>query len=287
MDDEYTFVKLVGCGSFGKVTLVERNTDRHQFACKEISYKHMSMPEKGRVVDEINLLRKIWCLYVLQYVNRVIDKEAAKVYILTEYCSNGDLQDLIKRHRSARSYIKEKYVQKYLSQLVSALQACHTWKDKSGCVHPILHRDIKPANVFLDSAGDIRLGDFGLACQLDYKTASTDTYIGTPNAMSPNRISQLPYGLPSDVWSLGCVAYELVSLRHPFEADNHSSLVLKISRGRFPRIPCRYSDAMQVLVENALCIHTLKRESADQLGQRVKNFDKNSGEQQNSDSVID
>lgn len=75
----------------------------------------------------------------------------------------------------------EAFVWQVLQQLVSALSICHRRKQGGA----ILHRDIKPANVFLDSMGNVKLGDFGLARILAHNTSFAKTFVGTPYYMSP------------------------------------------------------------------------------------------------------
>lgn len=253
--DRYTRLQTIGKGSFGTVTLVRRKADGKALVWKELDYGKMTEREKKHVVTEVNLLRELRHPYIVKYCDRIIDKQTTKLYIVMEYCPGGDLAKLIKKHRAERSYIKEKYIWKFISQLVLALEECHTHKDPSGRTKPILHRDIKPANIFIDTSGDVKLGDFGLARELSSESKFAETYVGTPYYMSPELISQLKYNKTCDIWALGCLAYELAALRPPFEASNHLSLALKISEGRFPRIPSRYSDQLQNFIKSALQVN--------------------------------
>ena len=253
--EKYIVLQTIGKGSFGTVTLVKRKADGKVLVWKELDYGKMSEREKNHVVTEVNLLRELRHPFIVKYCDRIIDKQTTKLYIVMEYCPGGDLAKLIKKHRAERSYIKEKYIWKFISQLVLALEECHTHKNSSGITTPILHRDIKPANIFIDTTGDVKLGDFGLARELSSESKFAETYVGTPYYMSPELISQLKYNKSCDIWALGCLAYELAALRPPFEATNHLSLALKISEGRFPRIPSRYSDALQQFIQGALQVN--------------------------------
>lgn len=70
------------------------------------------------------------------------------------------------------------------------------------------------------------------------------THVGTPYYMSPEQISEQRYNEKTDIWSAGCVLYEMASLRAPFEASNQIQLAQKIKLGRFERIPANYSDEL-------------------------------------------
>ena len=105
-------------------------------------------------------------------------------------------------------------------QMALALQYLHTRR--------ILHRDLKTANVFLTRAGIVKLGDFGVSRVLSATSELAKTFVGTPYYLSPELLQNEPYGAATDVWALGVIFFEMVSLRHPFEANNFASLAHKI-----------------------------------------------------------
>jgi serine/threonine protein kinase len=82
----------------------------------------------------------------------------------------------------------------------------------------ILHRDLKPGNIFLDSNSDVKVGDFGLARVMNHESQYAFTHVGTPYYQSPELIYDQKYNELSDIWSLGCIIYELCALRPPFVA---------------------------------------------------------------------
>ncbi|CAJ0963399.1 unnamed protein product [Ranitomeya imitator] len=118
-------------------------------------------------------------------------------------------------------------------QLCLALKHVHDRK--------ILHRDIKSQNIFLTKSGTIQLGDFGIARVLNSTIELARTCIGTPYYLSPEICENRPYNNKSDIWALGCVLYEMCTLKHAFEAGNMKNLVLKIIRGSYPPVSVHYS----------------------------------------------
>ena len=84
-----------------------------------------------------------------------------------------------------------------------------------------MHRDLKPGNIFLDADYNVKLGDFGLSRIMGDESIFAYTHVGTPYYMSPEQINDQRYNEKSDIWSLGCIIYEIAALRAPFEATTH------------------------------------------------------------------
>jgi len=177
-----------------------------------------------------------------------------------EYCEGGDMGTLIKKCKKEKDYIAEDVIWKVFTQILLALHECHT--KKSG---KILHRDLKPANLFLDGQNNIKLGDFGLSRVMSDQSMFAYTHVGTPYYMSPEQINESKYNEKSDIWSAGCLLYEIAALRPPFEASNHLSLAIKIKAGKFERLPIRYSEDLQKLIEVMLNVNPERRPSVEDL----------------------
>lgn len=129
----------------------------------------------------------------------------------------------------------------------------------------ILHRDLKPGNIFLDSKRDAKVGDFGLARIMNQDSVFAQTHVGTPYYMSPEQISEQNYNEKSDIWSLGCIIYELCSLRPPFTANSYVSLAAAINQGDFARIPSVYSDELNKVIRKMITKDPAQRASIDEL----------------------
>lgn len=165
-----------------------------------------------------------------------------------EYCENGDMAQLIKKCKHEKDYVAEDVIWKIFMQIILALRECHEHKECG----KILHRDIKPGNVFFDSSNNVKLGDFGLSKILSEESLYAKTNVGTPYYMSPEQINEANYDEKTDIWSTGCVLYEMVALKPPFQATNHLALATKIITGKIERIPERYSELLQDLIQSML-----------------------------------
>ena len=180
------------------------------------------------------------------------------ITIIMEYCGGGDLSQLIKQGEK----IAEDVIWKIFSQIVMALHECHR--------HPggaILHRDLKPSNIFLSEDLNIKLGDFGLSKQLKKDEANVwaSTNVGTPYYMSPEQINGTNYDEKSDIWSLGCVLFEMAALKPPFRADNHLNLAMRIKDGKLKRIPCEYTEDLDKAIRMMIKVDPHQRPSIEDL----------------------
>ncbi|XP_078343874.1 serine/threonine-protein kinase Nek2-like isoform X2 [Oculina patagonica] len=258
---DYDILGEIGSGSYGTCKKIRRRSDNKILVWKELDYGKMTEVEKQMLVSEVNLLRELKHPHIVRYYDRIIDRSNTTIYIVMEFCEGGDLGALIAKHRKEKRYIEEEFVVKIMYQLVEALQECHRRKDGAH----VLHRDLKPANVFLDSNDNVKLGDFGLARVLQHDTSFAKTFVGTPYYMSPEQVNKQSYNEKSDIWSLGCLVYELCSLSPPFTAMNQRSLEAKIRIGKFRPIPDQYSQELSEVVNSMLRVNEDRRPSIDKL----------------------
>lgn len=141
-----------------------------------------------------------------------------------EYADNGDVFQKICEHQGAGSFMKEKVIWKVMIQSVRGLKALHDLK--------ILHRDMKSANIFLYKDYNAKLGDLNVSKVAKKGLLYTQT--GTPYYASPEVWKDQPYDHKSDIWSLGCVIYEMCALVPPFRADDMNGLFKRVLKGSYP-----------------------------------------------------
>ena len=155
--------------------------------------------------------------------------------IVTAYAEEGDLFTHIRNARELARPFAERQVLDWVAQIALALDHIHALR--------VMHRDLKTQNIFLGRGGVVKLGDFGISRVLERTDDFATTVAGTPYYLSPEVCQNQPYTLKSDVWSFGCVAYEIATLRHAFAADSLLSLVYQIVNGTCPPVPADRYDA--------------------------------------------
>ncbi|ERE92375.1 serine/threonine-protein kinase Nek1-like protein [Cricetulus griseus] len=234
--DKYVRLQKIGEGSFGKAVLVKSIEDSMHYVIKEINISRMSGRERQESRSEVAVLANMKHPNIVQYKESF--EENGSLYIVMDYCEGGDLFKRINAQKG--TLFQEDQILDWFVQICLALKHVHDRK--------ILHRDIKSQNIFLTKDGTVQLGDFGIARVLNSSVDLARTCIGTPYYLSPEICENKPYNNKSDIWALGCVLYELCTLKHAFEAGNMKNLVLKIISGSFPPVSLHYSYELRSLL---------------------------------------
>jgi serine/threonine protein kinase len=158
-----------------------------------------------RVANEVEIHWQLRHSAILELFNYFEDSDY--VYLIMELCENGNLFQHLKEKQG--KLLPEAEARNILRQLVNGLIYLHS--------NGILHRDLKLSNLLLNHKFDLKIADFGLAVKLVDPHSEQKTMCGTPNYLSPEIVSRLPYGLSSDVWSLGCMMVTLLTGNPPFQ----------------------------------------------------------------------
>lgn len=240
--NNYTFIRVVGKGSYGEVHLVKHKTDRKQYVIKKLNLTTSSKRERRAAEQEAQLLSQLRHPNIVTY-RESWEGDDCQLYIVMGFCEGGDLYHRLKQQKG--ELLPEKQVVEWFVQIAMALQYLHE--------RNILHRDLKTQNIFLTKTNIIKVGDLGIARVLENQNDMASTLIGTPYYMSPELFSNKPYNYKSDVWALGCCVYEMSTLKHAFNAKDMNSLVYRIVGGKLPQMPSKYDPQLGELIKSMLC----------------------------------
>uniref|UniRef100_K7G7D3 non-specific serine/threonine protein kinase n=1 Tax=Pelodiscus sinensis TaxID=13735 RepID=K7G7D3_PELSI len=255
--EKYIKVQKIGEGSFGKAILVKSKENSKQYVIKEINISKMSNKEREESRREVAVLANMKHPNIVLY--RESFEENGSLYIVMDYCEGGDLFRRINAQKGI--LFSEDQIIDWFVQICLALKHVHDRK--------ILHRDIKSQNIFLTKDGTIQLGAFGIARVLNSTVELARTCIGTPYYLSPEICQNKPYNNKSDIWALGCVLYEMCTLKHAFEAGNMKNLVLKIISGSFPPVSPHYSYDLRNLLSQLFKRNPRDRPSVNSILEKI------------------
>lgn len=249
----YDIQKCIGEGSFGRAFLCKDLDTDELVVVKQIHLGSQSPDLQEASLREASLLKMLDHPNIISFKDSFIDNDF--LYIVMEYASGGDLNSKINERKG--QHFSEQQILTWFSQLCLALQVIHQ--------HKILHRDIKSQNVFIDSKGNCKLGDFGIAKCLDTTGQFAQTVVGSPFYLSPEICQGIPYNSKTDIWSLGCVLYEMCTLTQAFSSNCIGGIVMKILRAEQPPIPGFYSEDLQNMVDLMLQKNAGRRPSVSQI----------------------
>ena len=253
--NDFIIGKLLGKGVFGSVSLVTRKRDGNIYAMKRVNIGKLNKKEKESALNEIRILGSLSHPNIIGYKEAFFDEHSNTLNIVMEYADEGDLEQKIKYNLKKRLNFDESTIWGWIIQLLKGIKYLHDNK--------IMHRDLKSANIFLMKNGLLKLGDLNVSKVAKYGMARTQT--GTPYYCSPEIWEGKTYDYKSDIWSLGCIIYEISSLMPPFRGTSIKGLKENVLNGYFLPIPKVYSRELQHLIEKMLVIDPLKRVSINEL----------------------
>lgn len=248
-------LRTIGKGTHGTVVLARRKVDGAVVAIKRVRTAQISENGRKQADNEVILLKSLYHVNIVRFYDHfMVDDE---LNIVMEYSDGGNLRQLVKmRAREKMGPFPEAVIVSWFAQLVLAVAYIHGKN--------VLHRDLKAQNVFLTRKNVVKLGDFGISKALAGDDTA-NTACGTPESMSPEICRGEPYGKKSDIWSLGCILYEMIMLKRPFEASTLPEIFTKICKGDYPPIQPTFSRELRLLVQLMLQQDSSKRPSIEDI----------------------
>lgn len=236
----YCINDYLGHGSYGKVysvTDTRNHPSAHSsspmspmsriYALKEIQWRRLSNKEKIQLVTEISLQKCSTSPYIIKYYDSFIEND--NLYILSEFASFGDL----KRYMSIASNLTDEFIARALIHTAIGLAYLHK--------HNIVHRDIKMNNILVTEDESIRIADLGVS-RFFPETNLLNSLSGSPMCMSPEMCMGTGYNEKTDMWSLGCVIYHLLTGKYPYTGDNMLQLYYRIMDDTYEPVTAEHTE---------------------------------------------
>lgn len=229
---------FLGEGSFGKV--FQGEWKGRPLAVKVINMKNASHKERETVIiRELNLMTKLSHPNLVKYkeVTMTTTTANSELHIYMELCGGGDLYDAIQAKKASDEVFTEGRILYYCNDTATALQYLESKN--------IIHGDIKPKNI-LFHRGCVKVGDFGLIKYLDSRKDHSASVLGTPIYTSPENLKYGRCNHKADMWSLGCILFELTTLEAPFKTEND---VMNFNKSEFNEkpLPREYSSVRRLI----------------------------------------
>ena len=253
--NDFEIIKQIGSGAFSTVSLVRRKQDNKIYALKRVELSKMMANEKDNSLNEIRLLASVSHKNIIAYKESFYEESTNTLNLVLEYADGGDLQSKISAHKNIKKYFNEKTIWSIFIQMVYGVKELH---DRN-----IIHRDLKSANIFLMKNGICKLGDLNVSKVA--KSGLLKTQTGTPYFASPEVWGGKPYGLKSDIWSLGCILYQMTTLKMPFQGNNFKEVYYNVSKCKYQPLPNIYSKELDIIIKKLLQIDPEKRPNCQQI----------------------
>ncbi|KAA6396328.1 MAG: putative protein serine/threonine kinase [Streblomastix strix] len=275
---DYQIIRALGHGAFGTTFLISEKATGQQCAWKRIT---ITSDEDRRLAQlELEMLQRVRGDNLVQLLGSFEDKY--EFFILMEYCDRGDLRKYMNGLVEKGESIDEEDVWNLLAQMIEALHCLHGMD--------IIHRDLKPENVFLTGENNqVKIGDFGLArialqTQQYYTKVGGTTVYFSPELLDEDEDDDSSSGSEeetnntdkkqtfivvqtkeSDIFALGEICYELITLKHPF-ADKKGKITNKRIRNcQVKQLPSHISEPLKQVVMMMLNKDPVRRPTTEQL----------------------
>lgn len=241
---------LIGKGAFGKAYVVDDVEDDRKYVIKVVNLHDMPEKEIAQAVAEGKILERLRHPYIIGFKEMFVTKDN-KLCTVLDLATNGDLYHKLQDLKASNKSLSEEQILLLIVQLTLSIKYCHDLK--------IIHRDIKSQNILLDKNDNVLLADFGIASILQSTASFSRTQIGTPFYLSPELVLAKPYSFASDIWAMGVVLYEMMTLTFPFQGKELAVLAKKITQGKFASPPAHFSADLRNLVSKMMDTDPAKR----------------------------
>ncbi|KRX06445.1 Protein kinase-like domain [Pseudocohnilembus persalinus] len=257
----YNLRYCLGEGAYGKVYEGVETKTQKKVAIKKMDIKSFERDTylKNQIIAEIEILKRFNHRNIVQFIDLITTQRS--LYIITEYCGNGDLRNLMQHKR-----LSEEQAIKIMRHIVEGF--------KELIKHNVIHRDLKPANILVHD-GVFKIGDFGFAKYVDYSSAQMlRSCVGSPLYMAPQILKRQQYGTKCDIWSLGIIFHEMIFGDVPWKARDERELLNNIMNQPY-RIKhgAKVSKFSEDVLRRMLVVDEYKRISWDQLFETFKQYE--------------
>uniref|UniRef100_A0A1A8G4Q4 non-specific serine/threonine protein kinase n=1 Tax=Nothobranchius korthausae TaxID=1143690 RepID=A0A1A8G4Q4_9TELE len=249
-EEVFDVLEKLGEGSYGSVFKANYKETGEIVAIKQVPVES----DLQEIIKEISIMQQCNSPHVVRYYGSYFKN--SDLWIVMEYCGGGSVSDII---RIRNKTLTEEEIATVLQSTLKGLEYLHFMRK--------IHRDIKAGNILLNTEGQAKLADFGVAGQLTDTMAKRNTVIGTPFWMAPEVIQEIGYNCVADIWSLGITGIEMAEGKPPYADIHPMRAIFMIPTNPPPtfRSPDLWSANFQDFVSQCLVKNPENRATATQL----------------------
>jgi serine/threonine protein kinase len=204
----YRFHRYLGSGGCGTTYVGMNKITKKQVYIKSIDIRNYNEEEQQSLAKEAHILASLSHPNIIKFIDHFSGD--GSFYIVMEFADWGTLSDLIQK---SPQLLSKDVILSIVEQLLRGIHYLHT--------HGVIHRDLKPSNILITNKFEIKICDFGLSKIVEtVQSKGSKSIVGTPQYMAPEYFLNEPITDKVDVWSFGCILYEILFKRPTFEAIN-------------------------------------------------------------------
>ncbi|KAK8854274.1 3-phosphoinositide dependent protein kinase-1 [Tritrichomonas musculus] len=246
--EDFIVENPIGQGAYGQIYKAVEQRSGKEFALKALNRRFLlKMKKQNLPIIEKNAIIRCHSIFVIHLFGTF--KDDSNLYFVFELAEHGDLAEAINDIGSLNIDV----ARLLSSQLLMALSVCHQ--------NNIIHRDIKPENILLDSKNHVKLSDFGTALinKENSHCLIRSSIVGTPAFVAPELLNDGQICYSSDIWSFGCVIFNILTGDPPFEGTNPAELMENITALNFSPASKRLPKLANDLIMKILVLDPAKR----------------------------
>jgi len=238
--NDFEILQKLGNEEKSSIFNVKRKKDGLIYFLKTVQSQSLDKNEKRSVINEIKTVSSLSHPNIIEFKEAFFDKFSKSLNIIFEFPHNGNLSNKINYAIKNKMYMKESIIWDVLVQILNGVNYLH----KKG----IVHRNLKSKNILLNNQRLVKISDFEACCFVGDNNEMITGQFGTPFYTAPEIWEDEPYNYKCDIWSIGCIIYELASLTLPFKGDTINSLYENIMSKKIKPIPDFYSEDLKKII---------------------------------------
>jgi len=255
--NDFEILQKLGNEEKSSIFKVKRKKDGQFYILKTVQSQSLDKSEKKNVINEIKTVSSLSHANIIEFKEAFFDKFSKSLNIIFEFPHNGNLSNKINYAIKNRMYMEECIIWDVLVQILNGVNYLH----KKG----IIHRNLKSKIILLNNQRLVKISDFEASCSFDKNNNMITDQVGTPFYTAPEIWEEEPYNYKCDIWSIGCIIYEMASLTLPFKGKTIDSLYENIMSKKIKPIPDFYSEDLKKIINYMLIYDPSKRPSTDTL----------------------